>query len=929
MPLTEKDVGITEMLGSHRPFRAVLKQMAHDFIVNEVLLSGEVCTLTKFPQAAPPRQQSGKRRSRVEEEPQPDVPLENVRFEELEKIFGDDYTGKIASNVEEFMKQGGEKLPLPVCNDRAVRTEAHAWIKRNLTGYHADTEERKTSESENSRVIVLKKNRKNGRSAKRRRFNDSTRNTNEPKKPSFALCDTDMKAVDKREGNEGINQGQPLVTNTSTKNVQTHPDKHSVSQKCVTNSEKNEQMSVEGSPKNRIHDATVTKDEHTLTTPIAQMVDAPPVEEQQSSLQEKPSESFEQIREEKKVEGVDHQSALENNNERHTQINDTPAASRANPTDLNQPPVESHVEAPRASVGRNTTVSFVLWKCNKDTHDAINALSKALRIPSKQFSYAGTKDKRAITTQQVRVRGVHEARLARANGFLWGRNRKYRSIALGNFKVEKGKEARPLRLGDLLGNRFTLVLRDLELADETGEDNLKRAVESVNTYGFINYFGLQRFGTGLSGTHETGFALLRGHYEDVCRRLLLPVSVVDSSDDKDARITPKRKAMIEAQNKFGKKEISAAQLVDALPHWMRVERTIASSFAEDERKGAETHDYKGAFERLPLNLRRMYGHAVQSYMWNVMASARIRRLPPNDPGRMHAVKGDLIMDCESDEEVNFRTPVSVVTEAQEENKSISVFRVLIPVIGSEVSVPEEAPYYEAAQEILKAQRMDITGNMARELGLKGTYRRLIGMAKDVEVKVVPYTDNKEMLVHDARLPDDKNNIATDVNQCDSIKPSSKLRTWSQQELPPCCKTGAKPQNDLEISTDVGPGNVLANGKKTTDAHEETIETSQQNGAQNFDSSPVAIPSKEPTLSHPEGGVSVEKSMKSTIEARKALITSFTLRRGEFATMLIRELTGQDSSKANHKAMQTSANMGNPEAGTEDIQAPKELASTTM
>uniref|UniRef100_A0A8C9EMS0 Pseudouridine synthase 7 n=1 Tax=Pavo cristatus TaxID=9049 RepID=A0A8C9EMS0_PAVCR len=50
---------------------------------------------------------------------------------------------------------------------------------------------------------------------------------------------------------------------------------------------------------------------------------------------------------------------------------------------------------------RGSYCHFVLYKENKDTMDAINVLSKFLRVKPNIFSYMGTKDKRAITVQEI------------------------------------------------------------------------------------------------------------------------------------------------------------------------------------------------------------------------------------------------------------------------------------------------------------------------------------------------------------------------------------------------------------------------------------------------------------------------------------------------------------------------------------------------
>ena len=62
-----------------------------------------------------------------------------------------------------------------------------------------------------------------------------------------------------------------------------------------------------------------------------------------------------------------------------------------------------------------------------------------------------------------------------------------------------------LCLGDLTGNRFTLTLRNIT-ADK---GVVEAALGSLKNKGFINYFGLQRFGTGIVPTSDVGRAMIK------------------------------------------------------------------------------------------------------------------------------------------------------------------------------------------------------------------------------------------------------------------------------------------------------------------------------------------------------------------------------------------------------------------------------------
>ena len=121
--------------------------------------------------------------------------------------------------------------------------------------------------------------------------------------------------------------------------------------------------------------------------------------------------------------------------------------------------------------------------------DAINLLSKLLKVKAGSFGYAGTKDRRAVTTQWVSVYRVRAEQLQNLNSTL-------RNLCVGNFKYCQ----EPLKLGSLSGNHFIVTLRSV-----TGDHGkIEESLESVKVNGFINYFGLQRFGTTSIPTHEIG-----------------------------------------------------------------------------------------------------------------------------------------------------------------------------------------------------------------------------------------------------------------------------------------------------------------------------------------------------------------------------------------------------------------------------------------
>lgn len=232
-------------------------------------------------------------------------------------------------------------------------------------------------------------------------------------------------------------------------------------------------------------------------------------------------------------------------------------------------------------------------KSNWDTHHLIKALSRALRISQKRFSFAGTKDKRAVTRQRMSIMGVDEAALDR--------------ISIPGVRITVlGRTNRPLGLGDLRGNAFRIRLRNLAVGPEEAADRMVQIEREIEALGGLpNYFGVQRFGDVRPITHLVGDALVRGDPElAVFRYLALPFS----GEPESTRTA--REALWQTR------DIEAA--LKSYPRHLHYELAILNHLVL--RKG----DYAGSFNVLSPNLRRMFVHAYQSYLFNRILSRRIK-----------------------------------------------------------------------------------------------------------------------------------------------------------------------------------------------------------------------------------------------------------------------------------------------------------------
>lgn len=141
---------------------------------------------------------------------------------------------------------------------------------------------------------------------------------------------------------------------------------------------------------------------------------------------------------------------------------------------------------------------FWLNKKGYTTIKVLESISRFLKKKMRDIGFAGNKDKQAVTRQAVSIKDPSK-RLS---------DRNFESFNSKDLNLESaGRGKRPVSLGDLEGNRFTIVLRECDKEPE----QIKQ---------FVNYFDEQRFS---STNTEVGKAILKTHFEKAC-------SLIDTKD---------------------------------------------------------------------------------------------------------------------------------------------------------------------------------------------------------------------------------------------------------------------------------------------------------------------------------------------------------------------------------------------------------------
>ncbi|KIK68015.1 hypothetical protein GYMLUDRAFT_804143 [Collybiopsis luxurians FD-317 M1] len=397
-------------------------------------------------------------------------------------------------------------------------------------------------------------------------------------------------------------------------------------------------------------------------------------------------------------------------------------------------------------------IHFTLQKTNRDTQDALSHLSRMLKVDVKNLSVAGTKDKRGVTVQRVSLKRGSKTvedvwRLA--NGIENGRKtpeealsqRGERGVRIADLNYRKAS----LELGLLKGNAFVITLRSVQV---DSMETLDKALNIIKENGFINYYGMQRFGTASVPTHAIGLALLQSEWQKAAALILQP------RHGEHPDVEAARRAWLE------EKDLDKA--LSLMPRRVVAERCLLQSYKT--QKG-DSRNALGAISTIPRNLRLMYVHAYQSYVWNAIVSERVKMHGAEKP-----VVGDLVFEIdpgakvegsfvgeekedakEADDSLSHRarkklarkpwSPPKVKTLTEEDLDKYSMLDVIMPLPGTDVAYPG-GRLGERYREFLTMDGLD-PDNFVRkqkDYTLTGSYRKILHRPSAMAWSVMRYTD---------------------------------------------------------------------------------------------------------------------------------------------------------------------------------------------
>ena len=401
-----------------------------------------------------------------------------------------------------------------------------------------------------------------------------------------------------------------------------------------------------------------------------------------------------------------------------------------------------------------------------DTNDFARALSNAAGIGRERVSWAGTKDKHAVTTQLFTIRGLTPDEVP--------------TLSDADVTVV-GRLGRALAFGDLAGNAFEIRLRDADgdpagtvaaLADWTADGGATRLTTDARvgddagsggdgvsgtdpvtggeeatgdagsaadggstTVAVPNWFGHQRFGSRRPITHTVGLRLLAGDPRGAV------LAYAGSPFETEPVDSQRGRAVVEREAASDDPDWTAAR--EAVPERLRFERSMLDRLTrpvpDDADLPVPADDPEApwwfALAAVPENLRRLFVHAAQSVLFNRILSERLARgLPFARP-----VAGDVV--CFTDDTDGVAAPDPDRTQAATEDRLDVLARhcergrafVTAPLVGHETTLADGEPG-EIERAVLAA-----AGVAPDDFSLPGVYdsagtRRAVLVATDLTVE---------------------------------------------------------------------------------------------------------------------------------------------------------------------------------------------------
>ena len=345
----------------------------------------------------------------------------------------------------------------------------------------------------------------------------------------------------------------------------------------------------------------------------------------------------------------------------------------------------------------NFTIAEVTSR-NWETHTLVQELASTLHLSQRRISFAGTKDKRAWTTQLMSFDHVPPESLS--------------SITIKDVSIHNIYQSNlPIRIGDLLGNHFDITIRNIP-SHSTPEDIISLVSGFQAWGGFPNFYGIQRFGIIRPITHLVGKYIIQGDFEKAA------MTYIGNPIHGENEEAYRQRTELEKTRDYKK-------AFQSYPDSLNFEKAMLNRLLQDPT------DFVGSFKELPKNLLMMFVNAYESWMFNKILSERIKRSLP-----IHqAIVGDIIYPMRKQIIANEPIPVTAAN-LEKVNQQITKKKAVVTglLVGYESRYAEgEMGAIEHA--IIDAQKIDPRDFIIQEipfLSSAGSRRPLLALLPSLD-----------------------------------------------------------------------------------------------------------------------------------------------------------------------------------------------------
>lgn len=223
---------------------------------------------------------------------------------------------------------------------------------------------------------------------------------------------------------------------------------------------------------------------------------------------------------------------------------------------------------------------FPLLILNKKGLDSNHAIMEIFHELGTRIRVLGIKDAKAVTMQYASCE---------RNKYKVGRTR-HTTLSLAGYTKYSIKKS------NIMGNHF-----EIRITNPSRIDISDFIIEIKN---IPNYYGLQRFGSERLVTHLVGREIVRRNFQKAVEIFLCHTTEYDTQYSKEIREKcrdPKNYGLV----------------LKIIPKGMDLERNLLRSLVSGK-------DYIAALRSIPINIRRLFVHAYQAYIFNRCMSEMIR-----------------------------------------------------------------------------------------------------------------------------------------------------------------------------------------------------------------------------------------------------------------------------------------------------------------